>query len=99
VGMNYLKYGAVYYPWIKTTLPFKIDYDSIVGGTYTQKEAAVADIKALFNSEIVESIDNIDTDIATKSGLTVPAGGAINNRGIWKLLPMIYMAILKIFLI
>jgi phage tail sheath protein FI len=81
VGMNFLKYGAVYYPWIKTTLPYKIDYDAIVNGTYTQGGAAVADIKALFNAEIVESIDNIDADITTKSGLTAPSGGAINNRG------------------
>lgn len=81
VGMNFLKYGAAYYPWIKTTLPFKIDYDAIVGGTYTQGGATVADIKALFNAEIVESIDNNDADIATKSGLTSPSGGAINNRG------------------
>ena len=29
VGMNYLKYGAAYYPWIKTTLPFKIDYEDV----------------------------------------------------------------------
>ncbi|MEE4285744.1 MAG: hypothetical protein V2I31_06330, partial [Mariniphaga sp.] len=81
VGMNFLKYGAVYYPWIKTTLPYKIDYDAIVNGIYTQGGAAVADIKALFNAEIVESIDNIDADITTKSGLTAPSGGAINNRG------------------
>ena len=81
VGMNYLKYGAAYYPWIKTTLPFKIDYDAIVGGSYTQGGADVADIKALFNAEVVESIDNIDADITTKSGLTAPTGGVINNRG------------------
>lgn len=81
VGMNYLKYGAAYYPWIKTTLPFKIDYDAIVGGSYTQGGADVTDIKALFNAEVVESIDNIDADITTKSGLTAPTGGVINNRG------------------
>ncbi len=81
VGMNYLKYGAAYYPWIKTTLPFKIDYDAIVGGSYTQGGADVDDIKALFNAEVVESIDNIDADITTKSGLTAPTGGVINNRG------------------
>src|SRR6056297_3182706 len=70
VGMNYLKYGAAYYPWIKTTLSFKIDYDSIVGGTFTKNGVAVGNIKALFNSDIVASIENIDTDIAAKSGLS-----------------------------
>jgi uncharacterized protein len=81
VGMNFLKYGAAYYPWIKTTLPFKIDYDAIVNGDFTQNGSPVGDIKSLFNNEIVDSIDNIDTDIATKSGLTAPAVGIINNRG------------------
>jgi uncharacterized protein len=80
VGMNFLKYGAAYYPWIRTTLPFRIDYDAIVGGTYTQGGTAVADIKALFNSDLVADIDDIDTDIAAQSGLTAPAPGTINNR-------------------
>lgn len=82
VGMNYLKYGAAYYPWIRTTLPFKIDYDAIVGGTYTKGGAAVPDITALFNSDIVTAIDNIDTDIAAESSLTAPSAGTINNRGL-----------------
>lgn len=81
VGMNFLKYGAAYYPWIKTTLPFKIDFDAIVGGTYTQNGGAVADITALFNSDIVSSIESIDADIAAGSALPAPADMTISNRG------------------
>lgn len=81
VGMNYLKYGTVYYPWLKTTLPFKIDYDAIVGGTFTKEGAAVPDVKSLLNSDVVASIDAIDTDIAAKSGLTAPSIGTVANRG------------------
>lgn len=80
VGMNYLKYGASYYPWLKTTLPFKIDYDAVVAGTYTKGGSPVADIKALFNADVVSSIDDIDTDIAAKSGLTIPTIGDVTNR-------------------
>jgi len=80
VGMNFLKYGAAYYPWIRTTLPFVVDYETIVGGTYTKEGAAVANIKALFNSNLIGSIDNISTDIATQSTLTIPTPGTINNR-------------------
>lgn len=80
VGMNYLKYGATYYPWLNTTLPFKIDYDAIVGGTYTKGGSSIPDVTALFNAEIVADIDHIDTDIAAESGLTVPTIGAITNR-------------------
>lgn len=80
VGMNFLKYGAAYYPWIRTTLPFVVDYETIVGGTYTKEGAAVSNIKALFNSNLIGSIDNISTDIATQSTLTIPTPGTINNR-------------------
>ncbi|NQU53538.1 MAG: phage tail sheath family protein [Bacteroidetes bacterium] len=80
VGMNYLKYGAAYYPWLKTTLPFKIDYDAIVGGTFTQDGSPVPDVTALFNSDLVSSIENIDTDIDAQSLLTVPTVGAVTTR-------------------
>jgi uncharacterized protein len=80
VGMNYLKYGAAYYPWLKTTLSFKIDYNSIVAGTFSKDGSPVPNVKTLFNSQIVSSIDNIDADVAAKSGLTIPTIGDVTNR-------------------
>jgi phage tail sheath protein FI len=80
VGMNNLKYGAAYYPWLKTTLPFKVDYNAIVGGTYTKGGSPVPDITALFNSGIVTSIKNISSDIDAESSLTVPASATVTNR-------------------
>lgn len=80
VGMNYLKYGAAYYPWLKTTLPFKIDYDAIVAGNYKQGTTTIADVTALFNSEMVASIDKIDADITTLEGITVPTPGSVSTK-------------------
>lgn len=80
VGMNFLKYGAAYYPWLKTTLPFKIDYDTITAGTFTKGGSPVADIKALFNSDLLAAIEHIDSDIAGHSSLTAPVAGAIATR-------------------
>lgn len=80
VGMNYLKYGAVYYPWLKTTLSFKINYDAVVAGDYTKEGSPLADVKTLFNADVLGSIENIDTDIAAKSGITVPTIGDIGNK-------------------
>ncbi len=80
VGMNYLKYGAAYYPWLKTTLSFKIDYDAIVAGTFTKAGSPVPDVKALFNNQLVAQIDAIDADIETKTGLTIPTIGDVTNR-------------------
>lgn len=70
VGMNYLKYGATYYPWIKTTLPFKINYDAIVGGTFTKDGSPVSPVTSLFNSSVVASIANLDTDVSNKTAAT-----------------------------
>lgn len=78
VGMNYLKYGAVYYPWLKTTLPFKIDYDAIVGGTFTQDGSPVADVTALFNSDLVSALGTLDADIAAKPAS--PTVGTVTIR-------------------
>ncbi|SMO64060.1 hypothetical protein SAMN06265379_10415 [Saccharicrinis carchari] len=80
VGMNYLKYGAAYYPWLNTTLPFKVDYNAVANGIYTKDGAPVPQVTALFNSALVAGIANIDMDIAAKSGLTVPTMGDITNR-------------------
>lgn len=78
VGMNYLKYGAAYYPWLKTTLPFKVDYNAVIGGTYKKNGSPLANVKALFNSVITGAIDDVDTDIAAKP--VAPTLGSITNR-------------------
>lgn len=81
VGMNFLKYGAAYHPWLRTTLPFKIDYDAITNGTYSKEGIAIPDITALFNTELVVAIEHIDSDINGKSALTTPIAGTITNKG------------------
>ena len=80
VGMNYLKYGAAYYPWIKTTLPFSITYDAIINGDYTKGGAPLADITTLLNPTLVGGITNISTDITTAEGITAPANTTVSNR-------------------
>jgi phage tail sheath protein FI len=80
VGMNYLKYGAAYYPFLKTTLSFKIDYDAIVGGSFTKDGSPVSNVKTLFNTTIVSSIEAIDADIAAKTSLVAPTIGVVGGR-------------------
>lgn len=69
VGMNNLKYGAAYYPWIKTTLSFKIDYDAIILGDFTKEGSPVASIKSFFNSTLINTIDNKDLDIVSAAAV------------------------------
>lgn len=82
VGMNFLKYGAAYYPWIRTTLSFNIDYEAIVNGKYTKTDnpATPVDVKTLFNSTLVAKIDDIEQDINKESTLTKPTTHPISDR-------------------
>lgn len=79
LGMNYLKHGAAYYPWIETTFRFEADFDSIINGEYIKNGRTIADNKSLFDPDIIASIDLIDTAIATKSTLDVPASLKIQD--------------------
>jgi phage tail sheath protein FI len=82
VGMNFLKYGAAYYPWIKTTLSFNVDYNAIIKGTYTRVDnpGTPIDIKALLNSEVIAKIEAIEEDIKKEEALTKPATASIDDR-------------------
>ena len=80
VGMSYLKYGAAYYPWIKTTLSYKVDYNTVIGGSYSKDGSAITDIKAFFNAEVLDSIAKIDADIAALNGISVPPITSISDR-------------------
>ena len=82
VGMNFLKYGAAYYPWIRTTLSFNIDYEAIVNGKYTKTDNPTTpiNIKLLFNSGIVAKIDDIEQDINKEAALTKPTTTTMSDR-------------------
>ena len=80
VGMSHLKYGAAYYPWLKTTLSFRIDYDAIVRGTFKKGTDDVPNITALFNSDMVNSIAKVDADITLLKNFTPPNVPQVENR-------------------
>ncbi|WMJ72676.1 phage tail sheath subtilisin-like domain-containing protein [Cytophagaceae bacterium ABcell3] len=73
IGTSYLKYGAAYYPWLRTTLSFDISYDAVVGGEYKVAGNQNIVIDSFFNQEIVEEIegsgkviDKINSDVIDK---------------------------------
>ncbi len=97
LGTSYLKYGAVYYPWLKTTLPYIYD-ESDVSISHTE----VTPPSGTTNYD-GDKLD--DTDIVANTGLynliklelnkltvTLPPSGAVagiyarvdSNRGVWK---------------
>ncbi len=77
IGMNYLKYGAVYTPWLKTNLGIKISYRDIQGKI--SRAGLTINLASLTNSNDVKTtitnlgnaiadVDKIDTDITTLQG-------------------------------
>ena len=77
IGMNYLKYGAAYTPWLKTNLGIDIRYRDIKGkvsragipltlDTLTNDADVVKTITNLDNA--ITNYDVIDTDIASLLG-------------------------------
>lgn len=66
IGVNYLKYGAAYTPYLKTTLPHVVHYrdlpaalklknktdDPIIGYTIANLEAAIADVNVIKGDDL-----------------------------------------------
>jgi phage tail sheath protein FI len=71
IGINYLNYGAAYYPWLKTALitPAEVDLDNLDPGT------SLADI--LPEAKAQEVITKLATDLATQNAAITTAQGAI----------------------
>lgn len=94
LGMNYLEYGAAYYPKLITVLNYFVDKNSIITHTHN-----ITDTLPLYNGRKLSEVENDDpmvfqrfeTEIKKKY-LTLPASGAIAgvyakvdaNRGVWK---------------
>lgn len=99
LGTDYLKYGAVYYPWLKTSLPY----------AYIESEVAIVHVEttppapagtgafdALFvNDSTVIANTELYNQIKTELGkltVTISPSGAMagiyarvdSNRGVWK---------------
>ena len=97
LGTDYLKYGAAYYPWLKTTLPYSYDEADVTishtettppSGTTNYDSDALNDTDVLANTELYNQI-KLELEKLT---VTLPPSGAIagiyarvdSNRGVWK---------------
>ncbi len=67
IGVNSLKYGAAYFPFLKTTLSFNYDYSSI-RANITKNDASVTLSDVSSDSTIVDQLDNTLDDIASPIG-------------------------------
>ncbi|HQU21553.1 MAG TPA: phage tail sheath subtilisin-like domain-containing protein [Flavobacteriaceae bacterium] len=66
IGMNYLKYGAVYSPWLKANLPRQVDYSDIKGNiNLSGSPVDLADLVADANAKaLADDLDDLVEDQA-----------------------------------
>ena len=97
LGTEYLKYGAAYYPWLKTTLPYVYDeVDVTINHTQTDAPATAASYDSLkVNDSTVTANTELYNQILVELGkltVTLPPSSAVAgiyarvdvNRGVWK---------------
>ena len=91
-GNNYLKYGAVYYPFVKTAMNYPVaDDESSVSVTYGATTAALSAFSATGASPNT-AIHNFVKSALKDHFVKVPPSGAVTgvyaatdtNRGVWK---------------
>ena len=97
LGTEFLKYGAAYYPWLKTTLPYSYDEAEVTiahtetdapGGTTSYDGLAINDATVIADTALY---NQIKLEIA-KLRVTLPPSGAVagiyarvdSTRGVWK---------------
>ncbi|RYD73267.1 MAG: phage tail sheath family protein, partial [Sphingobacteriales bacterium] len=90
-----LKYGAVYYPWLSTTLNYFIDEAKVIISDVGKQRSGVPNGKTLLEVKALnmELYNRIKTEL-TKITIDVPPSGAVaaviastdKNSGVWKTL-------------
>jgi hypothetical protein len=95
MGTDYLKYGAVYYPWLKTILPYVYNESDVsIAHTETDPPAGTTSYDGDKLSDITTDLElyNLIKVQLGKLSVTLPPSGAVagiyarvdSNRGVWK---------------
>lgn len=97
LGTDYLKYGAAYYPWLKTTLPFAYNESDVSishtetnapSGTTSYDTDALNDADVLANTELYNQIklelEKLTVTLPPSSAMAGIYARVDSNRGVWK---------------
>lgn len=95
LGKDYLKYGAAYYPYLKTTLPYRYDEDDVTinhtvnnpPGSFTNMDgSSLSDIAS--NTEVYNAIklklENLSVTLPPSSAVAGIIARVDSTRGVWK---------------
>ncbi|UKT65627.1 phage tail sheath family protein [Pedobacter mucosus] len=93
IGMQHLKYGCVYYPWLKSTLSYHIDESLVKVKHSVGVENGILDSKSLTDIKTIdldaylvikEEINKITINLPPSSTVAGIMNRVDNNRGVWK---------------
>jgi len=97
LGTDFLKYGAAYYPWLKTTLPYTYDETNVSiahtetnapGGTTSFDTLAVNDATVVANTELYNQIKaelrKLTVTLPPSSSMAGIYALVDSKRGVWK---------------
>lgn len=97
LGTDYLKYGAAYYPWLKTTLPYSYDESDVTlshtetsppSGTTNYDGDALNDSGVIANTElynqIILELEKLTVTLPPSSAVAGIYARVDSNRGVWK---------------
>ncbi len=96
IGSDYLKYGAVYYPKLKTTLPFGYSEDNLTithtddsatGGSGSQEGSSLTAIKAAdpaMYRELIAKLAELTVDMHPSGAMAGIYAKVDSDRGVWK---------------
>lgn len=74
IGINYLKYGAAYTPWLKTNLGITINYRDIKGKIMRGGQAVSLDVLTN-DTDVQQTVTNLDNAVADLDQITLDISG------------------------
>jgi uncharacterized protein len=85
IGNKYLKYGAAYYPYLKTTINYQYSDESVtvVEGTSSKKLKDIDSKTTLYNN-ITDEIDSYYLTLPPSAAVAGLYSSVDRDRGVWK---------------
>jgi phage tail sheath protein FI len=84
IGVNYLKYGSAYTPWLSVSLSKNITYDNIRTGGILKKSGAPVTLQNLTTdpaiSALIQDYNSLFTDKTTVNGNALVSGSTFRNN-------------------
>lgn len=87
VGSNYLKYGAAYYPYVKTALPYyynETDVDVVIDSADAVKLNTIENSKTALYNAIKKEIAKLKLTLPPSAAIAGAYASVDRDRGVWK---------------